>query len=114
MRRPRPKLGRSVVPQPRRSDWDCGHGLPPTPGAALAFVDERPIESAGYTDLMDPLGRITHDPAVMGGRPCIRGMRVTVGTILGLLASGHSHDQVLAAYPYLEGDDIVAALSYGA
>ena len=63
---------------------------------------------------MDPLRRITHDPAVMGGRPCIRGMRVTVSTILGLLASGHSHDQVLEAYPYLEKDDIQAALSYAA
>ena len=58
--------------------------------------------------------RITHDPAVMGGRPCIRGMRVTVGTVVGLLASGHSVDQVLSAYPYLEKDDVQAALSYAA
>ena len=47
-------------------------------------------------------GRITFDPAVMGGKPCIRGMRVTVGTILGLLASGHSGEEILAMYPYLE------------
>ncbi len=60
------------------------------------------------------LERITHDPAVMGGRPCIRGMRVTVGAILGLLASGHTVEQVLAAYPYLDREDVFAALSYAA
>lgn len=57
---------------------------------------------------------ITHDVAVMGGRPCIRGMRVTVGTILGLLAAGQSDDDVLVAYPYLEKEDIQAALAYAA
>lgn len=50
----------------------------------------------------------------MGGRPCIRGMRVTVGTILGLLAKGHSRTKVLKLYPYLEPGDIDAALRYGA
>jgi uncharacterized protein (DUF433 family) len=60
------------------------------------------------------LSRITHDPTVMGGRPCIRSMRVTVGTILGLLASGRSTDEILQAYPYLEADDIRAALAYAA
>ena len=63
---------------------------------------------------MDLLQRITRDPAVMGGRPCIRGMRVTVGTIVGLLAAGRSHEEILQAYPYLETDDIRAALSYAA
>ncbi len=63
---------------------------------------------------MELLTRITHDPAVMGGRPCIRGMRVTVSTVLGLLASGHSVDEILRAYPYLERDDIQAALAYAA
>ena len=58
------------------------------------------------------LERITHDPAVMGGKPCIRGMRLTVGTILGLLAAGRTEAEVLAAYPYLEPDDIRAALAY--
>jgi uncharacterized protein (DUF433 family) len=53
--------------------------------------------------------RITFDPEVMGGKPCIRGMRVTVGTILGLLASGHSEAEILKAYPYLEEGDIRAA-----
>ena len=60
------------------------------------------------------LHRITHDPNVMGGRPCIRGLRVTVGTIVGLLAAGHDADEVLAAYPYLEPDDIRQALAYAA
>jgi uncharacterized protein (DUF433 family) len=60
------------------------------------------------------IARITHDPAVMGGKPCIRGLRVTVGTILGLLASGHSRERILQAYPYLEPEDIDAALAYAA
>lgn len=64
---------------------------------------------------MNPLlDRITHDPAVMGGKPCLRGMRVTVGAIVGLLAAGRSADEVLAAYPYLEREDIQAALGYAA
>ena len=63
---------------------------------------------------MDALARITHDPKVMGGRPCIRGLRVTVGTIVGLMASGKSPAEILAAYPYLEADDIQAALLYAA
>jgi uncharacterized protein (DUF433 family) len=61
-----------------------------------------------------PLARITHNPAVMGGKPCIRSLRVTVGTILGLLASGHSRERILGAYPYLESEDIDAALAYAA
>jgi uncharacterized protein (DUF433 family) len=75
----------------------------------------RPIKTPGrYTQRMDLLDRITRDPAVMGGRPCIRGMRVTVGTIVGLLAAGRTRDDILHAYPYLEADDIRAALSYAA
>jgi uncharacterized protein (DUF433 family) len=62
----------------------------------------------------DVLARITHDPAVMGGRPCLRGMRVTVGAIVGLLGAGHSVDEILREYPYLEKDDIQAALAYAA
>jgi uncharacterized protein (DUF433 family) len=63
---------------------------------------------------MRTLSRITADPQVMGGRPCIRGMRVTVGTVVGLVASGHSRDEILRLYPYLESDDISEALSYAA
>lgn len=58
--------------------------------------------------------RITLDPAVMAGKPCVRGLRVTVGTLLGLLASGHSRERILQAYPYLESEDIDAALAYAA
>ncbi|MBX3131699.1 MAG: DUF433 domain-containing protein [Polyangiaceae bacterium] len=60
------------------------------------------------------LDRITHDPGVMGGRPCIRGLRVTVGTLVGLLASGQSVSDVLELHPYLEKEDVHAALSYAA
>jgi len=56
--------------------------------------------------------RITFDASVMGGRPCIRGMRVTVGTVVGLVASGYSRGQILELYPYLEDADIAAALEY--
>ena len=63
---------------------------------------------------MTGLGRITVDPAVMGGKPCIRGMRVTVGTIVGLVATGHNSEEILRLYPYLEPDDIREALSYAA
>lgn len=58
--------------------------------------------------------RITRDPAVMGGRPCVRGLRVTVGTIVGLLGAGRSIEDVLDAYPYIDRDDVLAALTYAA
>ena len=60
------------------------------------------------------LTRITLDPEVMGGKPCIRGLRVTVGTVVGLLASGHSTADILNAYPYLEQEDVLQALAYSA
>jgi uncharacterized protein (DUF433 family) len=63
---------------------------------------------------MKPLSRITLNPEVMGGKPCIRGLRVTVGTVVGLLANGRSIDDVLKAYPYLETEDIYEALAYAA
>ena len=63
---------------------------------------------------MNDFSRITHDPAVMGGKACIRGLRVTVGTIIGLLAAGRSHEEILNAYPYLAPEDISQALAYAA
>jgi len=63
---------------------------------------------------MPQLTRITRDPAVMGGKPCIRGMRVTVGTVVGLVAAGRTCDEILGEYPYLEAEDIPEALSYAA
>ena len=63
---------------------------------------------------MDRHSRITLDPAVMGGKPCIRGMRVTVATVIGLLSAGRGRDEILRAYPYLEAEDIDQALAYAA
>jgi uncharacterized protein (DUF433 family) len=63
---------------------------------------------------MHNLTRITFNPEVMGGKPCIRGLRVTVGAIVGLVASGKTVDEVLTDYPYLEREDILEALSYAA
>ena len=63
---------------------------------------------------MQQLARITFNPAVMGGKPCIRGLLVTVGTIVGLMASGRSIEEILQAYPYLEAVDIYEALAYAA
>ena len=63
---------------------------------------------------MKNLTRITLDPNIMGGRPCIRGLRVTVGTIIGLLASGISTEGILGMYPYLQQEDIMEALAYAA
>lgn len=63
---------------------------------------------------MTKLTRITIDPAVMGGKPCIRGLRVTVGMIVGLLAAGRTKAEILALYPYLEPADIDEALTYAA
>ena len=63
---------------------------------------------------MKELNRITMDPAVMGGKPCIRGMRVTVGSIVGVMATGKAIEEVLAAYPYIEREDILQALTYAA
>ncbi len=60
------------------------------------------------------LDRITLNPQVMGGKPCIRGMRVTVGMVVGLLAAGETAEAILRAYPYLEPEDIRQALSYAA
>ena len=58
--------------------------------------------------------RITYDSRQMGGKPCIRGMRVTVGMVVGLLAAKRTKDEILAAYPYLEAADIDQALAYAA
>lgn len=63
---------------------------------------------------MRTLTRITTDPLRMGGRPCIRDLRVTVGTLVGLVAAGHQRDEILQLYPYLEDEDITEALAYAA
>ncbi|MEL6248563.1 MAG: DUF433 domain-containing protein [Cyanobacteria bacterium J06627_15] len=63
---------------------------------------------------MSRFARITWAPAVMGGKPCIRGMRVTVDTVLRLMAAGRTADEILAVYPYLESADLQASLAYAA
>ena len=60
------------------------------------------------------LQRITTDPEVCGGRPCIRGLRIRVSDVLDLLASGATREEILEDYPYLEPEDIQAALAYAA
>ena len=63
---------------------------------------------------MNHLDRISFNPEVMGGKPCLRGMRITVGAIVGLIASGHTRESVLKLYPYLESADNDQALAYAA
>jgi uncharacterized protein (DUF433 family) len=63
---------------------------------------------------MKDLERITFNSKIMGGKACIRGMRVTVGAIVALVGSGHTFDDILAAYPYLELEDIRQSLRYAA
>jgi uncharacterized protein (DUF433 family) len=63
---------------------------------------------------MNNFERITQNPAVMGGKPCIRGLRVTVGMIVAQIGAGRSIDEVLADYPYLEREDVLEALRYAA
>lgn len=63
---------------------------------------------------MDPLDRITQQPDVMGGKACIRGMRVTVGMVVGQIGAGRSVEDILADYPYLDREDVMQALRYAA
>jgi uncharacterized protein (DUF433 family) len=63
---------------------------------------------------MTRFNRITSNPEVMGGKPCVRGLRVTVGTLVGLMAAGHSNEEILKAYSYLEPEDLREALAYAA
>jgi uncharacterized protein (DUF433 family) len=65
-------------------------------------------------NIMRQLSRITFNPEVMGGKPCIRGLRVTVGTVVGLMTAGHSPEKILQSYSYLELEDIYEALAYAA
>ena len=63
---------------------------------------------------MEQLDRITQQPEMMGGKACVRGMRITVGMIVGQIGVGHSIEEILADYPYLEREDIMQALRYAA
>jgi uncharacterized protein (DUF433 family) len=68
----------------------------------------------GYDDDVQQFDRITMDPEVMGGKPCIRGMRVTVGMIVEAMAAGRTIEQLLADFPYVEEPDIREALALAA
>lgn len=63
---------------------------------------------------INTIDRVTFNPEVMGGKPCIRGLRVTVGTIVGLVAAGRTTEEILKFYPYLQAEDIAQALAYAA
>jgi prevent-host-death family protein len=82
--------------------------LSPIRAAVQEFSEDAATYDAGLT------ARITSDPDVCGGRPCIRGMRIRVADVLGLMASGMTRAAVLKDYPYLEAADIDAALAYAA
>jgi uncharacterized protein (DUF433 family) len=109
---------RSIASVPLESD---GHralrralaaaGRTPKPGRLMVFS-----QGSGTSQEMNmaQLDRIIQDPGVMGGKPCIRGMRVTVGMIVGQIGAGHSIEEVLADYPYLEREDVLQALRYAA
>jgi uncharacterized protein (DUF433 family) len=88
--------------------------------SVLELSTLRPRSSAGRGpadpchDRFMALSRVTVDPAQMGGVPCIRGLRVTVSMVLGQLAAGRTVEELLADYPYLEREDVTAALEYAA
>ena len=63
---------------------------------------------------MTPFDRITQDPGIMGGKACIRGLRVTVGMLVGQIGAGHTVEEVLVDFPYLEREDVMQALRYAA
>ncbi len=79
------------------------------------FAHAAPIRISNNKEIdMAQLNRITQQPDIMGGKACIRGMRVTVGMVVGQIGAGHSFDELLAEYPYLEREDIMQALRYAA
>lgn len=106
------------APHPVLCRWTCaGHLDGPVPRAG---GEEKNAERSSCVELVAcdyrpmALERVTVDPAQMGGVPCIRGLRVTVSLVLGQLAAGRTHEQLLEDYPYLEREDVTAALEYAA
>ena len=83
-------------------------------GSRVSEDSELGILALERPSMPEQLTRITRDPEVMGGKPCVRGLRVTVGTIVGLVAAGRSTPEILVLYPYLEEDDVREALAYAA
>ncbi len=91
----------------RRSAERCGK----SPGSAKGIDGDTPLR---YAQPMDYADVITVEPGIRGGKPCIRGMRITVYDILSYLAAGMSHSEILDDFPYLTRDDILACLAYAA
>jgi uncharacterized protein (DUF433 family) len=94
--------------------WDA---TLPAPGRRLFHPSgsaQRPVDNCYADPMSSHLDRITVDPGVFGGRPCIRGLRIRVKDILDMLAGGASRAEILEGFPYLEEDDIAAALDYAA
>ena len=101
----------------RCNEWRAQEGLPyedpMTMEEIAAIVKE--VRAEMYAEeqaKMNNLNRITLNPLVMGGKPCIRGMRITVGTLVGLVSAGHSFEEILEEYPILEREDIEQALQF--
>ena len=90
------------------------YGTAPSPSLSVSIIRIRITLRKNSMDTEDLMERITFDPAVMGGKPCLRGIRITVGTIVEMVANGHGEEKILASYPSLEKDDIRAALNYAA
>jgi uncharacterized protein (DUF433 family) len=83
-------------------------------GSSLSGLDKGGHRSIIVVEAIAMFDRITADPRQMGGVPCIRGLRIPVSTIVGMIADGMSSSEVLDAYPDLESEDIVQALRYAA
>ena len=86
------------------------------PSDAVSYVRMRLLVALEYAgeQSMGQLNRITQQPDVMGGKACIRGMRVTVGMVVGQIGAGRSVDDILADYPYIEREDVMQAVRYAA
>jgi len=94
--------------------WAALHSPSPSPAPNCSKRDILKLRQFRRRRNMPQLDRITQDPSVMGGKPCIRGMRVTVGMVVGQIGAGHTIEEVLADYPYLEREDVLQALRYAA
>jgi uncharacterized protein (DUF433 family) len=108
-------MGAVLAPTPFCRRQQTVHGRPHVPNGRLcaAGLHLAPLASTRYSAAME-FKRITIDPAICTGKPCIRGLRFPVARLLGLMASGETREAILKAYPYLESEDIDEALRYAA